>query len=56
MIAFDSPDAGTNGLMLGEILGRNAGDIAAEDVLWRFLAPRPPRPSTLAGLLNVSWE
>lgn len=30
-------DAGINGVMLGEILGRKAGEIVAEFVLCRFL-------------------
>lgn len=43
--------------MLGEILGRNAGEMAAEEVLCLFLFPRPPfLLSSLADLLNESCE
>ena len=51
------PVAGTNGLMLGEIFGRSAGEIVADDVLCRFLLARPPpRVSILPGFANVSCE
>src|ERR1700710_2423361 len=51
------PAAGTNGLILGEILGRSAGDIVADEVPCRFLLARPPlRFSTFPGLANVSCD
>jgi hypothetical protein len=50
------PAAGASGLILGEIFGRKAGDIVAEEVLCRFLLARPPRFSTLPGFAKVSWE
>jgi hypothetical protein len=50
------PEAGTNGLILGDILGLRAGDMAAEDVLCLFLLPRAPLASDLPGLLKDSDE
>jgi hypothetical protein len=38
----DKPGAGTNGVIFGEILGRNAGEIVADAVFCRFLFPRTP--------------
>ena len=41
--------------MLGEILGRKAGEMAAEEVLCLFLFPRPAAlPSDLEDLLKES--
>jgi hypothetical protein len=46
--------AGINGVMLGEILGRKAGDMAAEFVPCRFL---PDRILALdSGLLGILGE
>ena len=43
--------------MLGEIFGRRAGDIVAEEVPWRFLLPRGPiRDSGLLTLPESSGE
>jgi hypothetical protein len=43
--------------MLGDILGRKAGEIAADDVLCLFLAPLPPlRLSILTDLVKESVE
>lgn len=42
--------------MLGEILGLNAGEIVALEVVGLFLLARPPRPSTLPGFANFSID
>lgn len=42
--------------MLGEILGRSAGDIVAEEVLCLFLLARPPRVSIFPGFAKVSCD
>ena len=41
-ILSNLPDAGTKGLMFGEIFGRKAGEIAADAVPCLFLLPRTP--------------
>jgi hypothetical protein len=53
------PPSGSKGLMLGEILGLNAGLTRVEEVLLLFFAPLPPRGSSLlafAGLDTVVGE
>lgn len=42
--------------MLGDILGRRAGEMVAEEVLCLFLLARPPRPSTFPGFANTSAD
>ena len=46
------PAAGASGGMLGEILGRKAGEIAADEVLCLFLLPRPPVLLSVLDLLD----